>query len=181
MVKLLSNSEQHKITNPRNCPFLPLRRAIITQTEHLKIFLLITYRWQPIYPFDPNNQFSEESIAFWVKWADFYMWPHIIQYDSFEELSSLIQNTDLDKVSANIQQENEIMKKELFQTWNNIFDRLFNGVEKEELGKDQSKKGWTWEEAMKHNYKIEVGECGSGAPGRSNDNFQNVDYKKVVV
>lgn len=34
-----------------------------------------------IHPFDPNDQFSEESIAFWVKWADFYMWPHIIQYN----------------------------------------------------------------------------------------------------
>jgi len=33
-----------------------------------------------VFPFDPNNQFSEESIAYWLKWADFYMWPHIIQY-----------------------------------------------------------------------------------------------------
>ena len=33
------------------------------------------------YPFDPNDQFSEEAISYWVKWSDFYEWPHITQFD----------------------------------------------------------------------------------------------------
>ena len=33
------------------------------------------------YPHDPNNQFDEEAISYWVKWSDFYQWPHITQFD----------------------------------------------------------------------------------------------------
>ena len=134
-----------------------------------------------LHPFDPNNQFSEESIAFWVKWADFYMWPHIIQYSSFDELPSLIQKTDLNEVSTKIKEENDRMKADLFETWNGIFDRLFHGVEKGELGSDSSEKGMSWEEAMMDNYQIKVGQCGNGVPGQSNDNFESVDWSSVVV
>jgi len=42
-------------------------------------------------------------------------------------------------------------------------------------------KSLSWEDAMKTNYGIEVGQCGSGKPGKSNDNFVGIDFGGVVV
>ena len=33
------------------------------------------------YPHDPNNMFNVEAIEYWVKWSDFYEWPHITTFD----------------------------------------------------------------------------------------------------
>lgn len=37
-------------------------------------------------PFDPNDEMHEEAIKHWIKFADFYVWPHIQTFDSWEEL-----------------------------------------------------------------------------------------------
>lgn len=39
------------------------------------------------YPYDPNNEQDESAIHFWLKFADFYVLPHIQQFESFEDLS----------------------------------------------------------------------------------------------
>ena len=33
------------------------------------------------YLHDPNNMHSKEAIEYWIKWSDFYEWPHITTYD----------------------------------------------------------------------------------------------------
>jgi hypothetical protein len=38
-------------------------------------------------PYDPNNEFDEEAIKYWISFADFYVWPHIETFDSWDELT----------------------------------------------------------------------------------------------
>lgn len=37
-------------------------------------------------PHDPNNDRDEAAIKYWLKFSDFYVWPHIQTYDSWEDL-----------------------------------------------------------------------------------------------
>jgi hypothetical protein len=33
---------------------------------------------------DPNNEFSYEAVLEWVRLSDFYVWPHIRQFSSWD-------------------------------------------------------------------------------------------------
>lgn len=39
---------------------------------------------------DPNNEFDQSAVLEWIQTADFYVWPHITQFSSFEELYKLL-------------------------------------------------------------------------------------------
>lgn len=39
---------------------------------------------------DPNNEYDLGSVTAWVALADFYTWPHVTTFDSFEQLFSLL-------------------------------------------------------------------------------------------
>lgn len=43
-----------------------------------------------IFQHDPNNEFSEQAVHAWVQLADFYTWPHVVLFDSPEELAELL-------------------------------------------------------------------------------------------
>jgi hypothetical protein len=40
--------------------------------------------------FDPNNDFDKDAILEWITLADFYQWPHVTRFESFEELFTLL-------------------------------------------------------------------------------------------
>mmetsp|Transcript_18555 Transcript_18555/g.31096 ORF Transcript_18555/g.31096 Transcript_18555/m.31096 type:complete len:233 (-) Transcript_18555:210-908(-) len=40
--------------------------------------------------FDPNDDSSEQAILAWISLADFYQWPHIQQFDSWQELFRML-------------------------------------------------------------------------------------------
>jgi hypothetical protein len=37
-------------------------------------------------PHDPNNDNDEAALKYWLKFSDFYVWPHIQTYDSWSDL-----------------------------------------------------------------------------------------------
>lgn len=37
-------------------------------------------------PYDPNNDNDEASLKYWLKFSDFYVWPHIHTFDSWSDL-----------------------------------------------------------------------------------------------
>ena len=43
-----------------------------------------------LFQHDPNNEFSEAAVGAWVQLSDFYTWPHVILFDSPEELVELL-------------------------------------------------------------------------------------------
>lgn len=50
-------------------------------------------------PYDPNDEFNREAVRWWLQWADFYHFPHIIQFDSWEALVNKLAKVDLEAVS----------------------------------------------------------------------------------
>lgn len=39
-------------------------------------------------PYDPNNEKDEAAIKHWISFADFYVWPHIVTFESWDDLLS---------------------------------------------------------------------------------------------
>ena len=48
---------------------------------------------------DPNNDIDKNSFLHWIQYADYYQWPHIIQFDSWERLMAIVNSQDWKKVS----------------------------------------------------------------------------------
>ena len=82
------------------------------------------------YPHDPNDEFDEDAIAWWIKFADFYEWPHIETFDSFDDLLDKLASPDLDlaRASRNVRAYNKQMVDDLAQTWQGLFHKMFHGL-----------------------------------------------------
>jgi hypothetical protein len=119
------------------------------------------------YLHDPNNMMSEEAIADWIKYADFYEWPHIETYDSWDELHEKLRAADLKATSEKMKLENVKIKQNLDETWKRNLHRMFDGVKPsrvEPRGFEES-----WDAGMLKYYGITAGACGVGDDRHSKD------------
>lgn len=73
---------------------------------------------------DPNNEFSFDAILEWVQLADFYQWPHITRFHSFEDLMHKLDEADLPAISRKMQQHNARLVSQLKQQWSDVFVRV---------------------------------------------------------
>ncbi|CAF3647613.1 unnamed protein product [Rotaria sordida] len=48
---------------------------------------------------DPNNDLNCISIRYWLNFSDFYQWPHIIYYESIDDLIEKLISTDFRMIS----------------------------------------------------------------------------------
>lgn len=104
------------------------------------------------YAHDPNDELSKEAIAFWIKYADFYEWPHIRTFDSFEDLVTQLADPalDLDAVSASVRAYNAEMVRDLKSEWRALFARMFRGLEPASVEPRVQKRGY--DEALMAKY-----------------------------
>lgn len=75
---------------------------------------------------DPNNEEDEHAIRHWIALADFYQWPHIQTFDSFEELFGKLADADLEVISRGMQAYNQEIRHGLKQQWEGILERIFD-------------------------------------------------------
>jgi hypothetical protein len=73
---------------------------------------------------DPNNEFDYSSIHYWLKYADFYQWPHIIYFHSIDDLVLKLIQTNLTSVSQQMSTYNQKRREEILVKWNRILDRI---------------------------------------------------------
>jgi hypothetical protein len=79
----------------------------------------------PIYPHSPNDLHSLEAIKFWLAKSDFYMWPHITPFDSWEDLLVKLEAADLNAISALMRAENKRVMTKLKADWMSFFERRY--------------------------------------------------------
>jgi hypothetical protein len=123
-----------------NIPILAPSQKLLTKW-HLKFNIMNELSWNCVYgkcqdsssipahndshhPFDPNNITSPESMAYWIKFADFYQYPFIIYFDSWNDIIEKLNFHDLHNVSSlmkafNVKDEELIGKK-----WNTVISKV---------------------------------------------------------
>lgn len=69
---------------------------------------------------DPNDYNNTEIVSKWIELSDFYNkdWmPHIIYFDSFDDLHDKFINSNLKEVSNRMSDFNKIRKKRIYEMW----------------------------------------------------------------
>lgn len=71
---------------------------------------------QTTHKFSPNEE-QHDSFDYWMKYADFYQWPHVIVFDSWEDLITKLNTLDLHKISAAMERFNYVKEADLLDQW----------------------------------------------------------------
>ena len=61
---------------------------------------------------------------YWMQFADFYDWPHIQQFDSYQHLKSILGSTDLHQIHNLMTEELEFRGLQLNQKWCDIIHKI---------------------------------------------------------
>jgi hypothetical protein len=73
--------------------------------------------------YDPNDYHNLEAVNYWLQYSDFYdndWMPHITYFSSLEELNSLVDTVDLQKISESMKKFNIGRKEKIYDMWNNL-------------------------------------------------------------
>jgi len=76
---------------------------------------------------DPNDYLNLNIMNRWIDYSDYYNqeWmPHIIYFDTFEELKSKLYSVNLKDVSNNMRNFNILRKDKIYYEWNKIINNL---------------------------------------------------------
>ena len=134
-VSVMSLFEQYRMNIPLFFPSLDL----LTEWQHTHQ-LLNERTWSGVYgqrkncsvipgvlgqnAADPNNEFDRTAIRYSLQFSDFYQWPHIIYFNSIEELAAKLITTNLKLVSENMKIYNQQVEKYLHASWHQILERI---------------------------------------------------------
>lgn len=69
---------------------------------------------------DPNNDLNVESVLEWIKLADFYVFPHVTTFTSFDHLMDLLKRTDLNDVARKMEMFNAKQKQYITSKWSDV-------------------------------------------------------------
>eukprot|EP01036_Dinobryon_divergens_P031266 gene31266-40635_t len=79
---------------------------------------------------DPNDEFSEAAVLEWISLADFYVWPHITQFSSWDDLLSKLSSslspssTNLRRISQSMQLFNRQEDARIRSQWLGILSKI---------------------------------------------------------
>ena len=134
-VSIMSLFEQYRMNIPIVCPSLDLlvrwhfhHMVVSERTWDMTFYGIRPNRSHingifPNVP-DPNNEQDRHAIRYWLKFADFYQWPHIVYFHSIEDLLSKLISTNFTKISENMKIYNRKVQTKLNREWTKILRRI---------------------------------------------------------
>ena len=63
---------------------------------------------------------------YWMQYADFYDWPYIQHFDSYQHLKQLLLTIDLHEISNKIKKEVALKELKVTRTWCDVVKRVRN-------------------------------------------------------
>ena len=83
-----------------------------------------------IHPYSPNIDMLEDAEAesYWLQFADFYEWPHIQYFDSYDNLKDLLHRAkwQFKSIHEEMKQELVVRKDVVMNSWCNIVREIYN-------------------------------------------------------
>ena len=76
---------------------------------------------------DPNDESTAASVQEWLALADFYQWPHITTFDSWEHLFEQLLTTDLAAVSRAMRTYNAVEGARIQAAWAAVLNKVARG------------------------------------------------------
>ena len=72
---------------------------------------------------DPNNDVDKTAFLHWMAYADYYQWPHIVQFDSWEALRRAIEMTAWNEVTAGMRAYHSQALADVKAQWSSLLGR----------------------------------------------------------
>ena len=78
------------------------------------------------HPYSPNVDIAEdvEAELYWLQMSDFYDWPHIQHYDSYEHLKAMLGEANFQEIHMKMREEVELRGLELNRKWRDVLGRI---------------------------------------------------------
>jgi hypothetical protein len=76
---------------------------------------------------DPNKYDDSEIMSRWIEYSDFYNeeWmPHIVYFDSMDELFQKLLNTNLSEIHTKMMDFNKIRKEKIYNLWKKTLEKI---------------------------------------------------------
>ena len=77
---------------------------------------------------DPNIDVDYDAVSYWLQFADFYQWPHLIYFSSINELVHKMAHTNLTEVSLRMKAHNTVVRQQIKDTWSDILLKITSGI-----------------------------------------------------
>lgn len=75
---------------------------------------------------DPNDAEDRETVAYWLQFCEIYdheNFPHVIHFNSWDEMTELLITTDFDEVSRRMARFNDMVEEKTVSWWMNAIQR----------------------------------------------------------
>ena len=100
----------------------------LTSDYYCGVNVMMEQHPQSIHPFSPEDSFTLESFSYWIKFADFYTWPHITRFSSWSDLNVKLSEANFSAISEDMRRENTRRKGELMIQWRSICNNIPEGA-----------------------------------------------------
>ena len=67
---------------------------------------------------------TEEGKRYWLKLADFYLWPHVQYFDSVKDLVSKLKAANFKEIHMLMMEENRKRHEQVDRVWQTIADGI---------------------------------------------------------
>ena len=67
-----------------------------------------------------------EAESYWLQLADFYEWPHINYFDSYDDLKDVLLSARFESIHFAMKQELVIRKDIVMNQWCNIVQKIYD-------------------------------------------------------
>ena len=105
------------LINDRTATYNPYCSNEYTSTMHPAKHKDSPYEFNPNVRIDTDGNGVENDVKFWISFAEIYRWPCVTYFKSFEELFALLEESDLNEMSACMEQANKWRLFEEMQNW----------------------------------------------------------------
>ena len=79
-----------------------------------------------LHPYSPDKQASVDPEAeyYWLQFSDFYEWPHITYFDSYDQLEEILDNMNFSAIHDKMLDENKRRERVLKYNWCKVISKM---------------------------------------------------------
>ena len=84
-----------------------------------------------LHPYSPNveAEVDPEAEYYWMQFADFFHWPHIVHFDDLEDLEAKLDKADFEALHNLMVKEMKRKEGELISNWCKVINKIDSGRE----------------------------------------------------
>lgn len=73
--------------------------------------------------YDPNDDKSYAAVSHWLQYSDYYIFPHVILFDSWDDLLMKLKEADLVALSAKMKEYSRRLEEMIVDRWDAVLDQ----------------------------------------------------------